>query len=110
MPDRTPAFQGIGGPKPLLEAPRGGATWLPLADEELDGTWMLHVTLGSTPLAITRFEWLQVGGVQRARFNGDGEIDAAKVVGSIGTPEQPENPELVRAQAGVVSQGWRGSV
>ena len=26
VPDRTPAFQGVGAPKPLLEAPRGGAT------------------------------------------------------------------------------------
>ena len=26
LPDRTPAFQGVGGPKALLEAPRGGAT------------------------------------------------------------------------------------
>lgn len=26
IPDRTPAFQGVGGPKPLLEAPRGGTT------------------------------------------------------------------------------------
>ena len=26
LPDRTPAFQGVGSPKPLLEAPRGGAT------------------------------------------------------------------------------------
>ena len=26
LPDRTPAFQGVGGPKPLLEAPKGGTT------------------------------------------------------------------------------------
>jgi len=26
VPDGTPAFQGVGGPKPLLEAPKGGAT------------------------------------------------------------------------------------
>jgi sugar lactone lactonase YvrE len=26
VPDRTPAFQGVGGPKPLLEAPKGGTT------------------------------------------------------------------------------------
>jgi hypothetical protein len=26
LPDRTPAFQGVGGPKPLLEAPRVGST------------------------------------------------------------------------------------
>ncbi len=26
LADRTPAFQGTGGPKPLLEAPKGGAT------------------------------------------------------------------------------------
>jgi sugar lactone lactonase YvrE len=26
VPDRTPAFQGVGGPKPLLEAPKGAAT------------------------------------------------------------------------------------
>jgi sugar lactone lactonase YvrE len=26
LPDRAPAFQGAGGPKPLLEAPKGGAT------------------------------------------------------------------------------------
>jgi sugar lactone lactonase YvrE len=26
IPDRTPAFQGVGGPKALLEAPKGGAT------------------------------------------------------------------------------------
>jgi hypothetical protein len=26
LPDRTPAFQGVGGPKPLLQAPKGGAT------------------------------------------------------------------------------------
>jgi hypothetical protein len=24
VPDRTPAFQGVGGPKPLIEAPKGG--------------------------------------------------------------------------------------
>ena len=26
LPDRTPAFQGVGGPKPLLLAPKGGTT------------------------------------------------------------------------------------
>jgi hypothetical protein len=26
LPDRTPAYQGVGGPKALLEAPKGGAT------------------------------------------------------------------------------------
>jgi sugar lactone lactonase YvrE len=26
LPDRTPAFQGVAGPKPLLEAPKGGPT------------------------------------------------------------------------------------
>ena len=26
VPDRTPAFQGVGAPRPLLEAPKGGAT------------------------------------------------------------------------------------
>jgi sugar lactone lactonase YvrE len=26
VPDRTPAFQGVGGPKPLLAAPKGGTT------------------------------------------------------------------------------------
>jgi sugar lactone lactonase YvrE len=26
LPDRTPAFQGVGGPKPLLETPGGGST------------------------------------------------------------------------------------
>jgi hypothetical protein len=26
LPDRTPAFQGVGSPKPLLEAPKGGTT------------------------------------------------------------------------------------
>ena len=25
LPDRTPAFQGVGGPKPLIEAPKGGS-------------------------------------------------------------------------------------
>lgn len=28
VPDRTPAFQGIGGPKPLIEAPKGGTNIL----------------------------------------------------------------------------------
>ncbi len=26
LPDRTPAFQGVSGPKPLVEAPKGGTT------------------------------------------------------------------------------------
>jgi hypothetical protein len=28
VPDRTPAFQGVGGPKPLIEAPKGGTNIL----------------------------------------------------------------------------------
>jgi len=28
IPDRTPAFQGVGGPKPLIEAPKGGTNIL----------------------------------------------------------------------------------
>jgi sugar lactone lactonase YvrE len=28
VPDRTPAFQGVGGPKPLIEAPKGGSNIL----------------------------------------------------------------------------------
>ena len=28
LPDRTPAFQGVGGPKPLIEAPKGGTNIL----------------------------------------------------------------------------------
>ena len=28
VPDRTPAFQGLGGPKPLIEAPKGGTNIL----------------------------------------------------------------------------------
>jgi sugar lactone lactonase YvrE len=28
LPDRTPAFQGVGSPKPLIEAPRGGTNIL----------------------------------------------------------------------------------
>ena len=28
VPDRTPAFQGVGGPRPLVEAPKGGANIL----------------------------------------------------------------------------------
>ncbi len=62
-------------------------TWLPLANQQLEGTWMLHVTLGSTPLAIINFEWMQVGGAQRARFNGDGEIDA-RMLKQLGGPAQ----------------------
>jgi hypothetical protein len=51
-------------------------TWLPLADQQVDGAWSLQVCVGdSAPFAIHEFEWLHVGGEARAQFNGDGEID-----------------------------------
>jgi hypothetical protein len=50
-------------------------TWLPLANQNIDGPWSLVVTIGDTPLGIVDFGWLQVGGEVRARFDGDGEID-----------------------------------
>ncbi len=51
-------------------------TWLPLKDETPDGEWSLQVNIGDgPPIAIHDFRWFEVGGVQRAQFDGDGELD-----------------------------------
>ncbi len=51
-------------------------TWLPLTDQQMDGTWSLQLCIGdNAPFAVHEFHWLQIGGQVRAHFNGDGEID-----------------------------------
>jgi hypothetical protein len=50
-------------------------TWLPLAGQQIDGPWLLVVTIGDTSLGVIGFDWLRVGGELRAQFDGDGEID-----------------------------------
>ncbi len=81
-------------------------TWLPLTDQQPDGAWMLHVTLSDTPFAILNFQWLQVGGAQRARFNGDGEIDA-RTLQKLGGPAQAplSLDELLADQGDVEIEG-----
>ncbi len=50
-------------------------TWLPLADQNPDGTWSMQVSIGNNSLfALHPFDWLHVGGEVRAQLSGDGEI------------------------------------
>jgi hypothetical protein len=54
-------------------------TWLPTQQHDaldLSSDWTMQVVIGeSTVFAVHKFGWLKVGGQERARFNGDGEID-----------------------------------
>jgi hypothetical protein len=77
-------------------------TWLPLAGEQLEQTWMLHIMLSDTPLAIINFDWLQVGGTMRARFNGDGEIDAQTLQQLGGAAQVPLSLDELLADQGEV--------
>ena len=77
-------------------------TWLPLAGQKIDGPWSLVITIGDTPLGITEFDWLQVGGEVRAQFNGDGEIDQrTRRWLDLRTTEQVSLDELLADQADV---------
>ncbi len=49
-------------------------TWLPLEDVSVGATWTLEVDMSSTPLALHAFGWMEVGGLMRTQFDGDGEM------------------------------------
>ncbi len=77
-------------------------TWLPLAEQSLEGTWTLHVMVGDRPFGVIDFEWLQVGGAQRAQFNGDGEIDARTLRQLGGVRQAPLSLDELLADQGEV--------
>lgn len=64
-------------------------TYLPLDDQHPDGKWSLQVMAGDQPLAIHEFGWLQMGGVVRAQYTGDGEISTEQRRGRLEAPDVP---------------------